>query len=139
MKFFLDENETPAVLPPLQGVFYEHTFRSAHDEDLTGVLDIELIHKVSERGFDAIMTQDLNQLSNRAERAALIDTGIHWIGHRQPAADGLLYVVNSTAAYLAAMPHILTEISSVTGAHAFHVRNFPLQKAQRVNVSRLRN
>ncbi|MGW7195560.1 PIN-like domain-containing protein [Streptomyces chryseus] len=138
MKFFLDENETPAILAPLRGVFYEHTFQSAHDEGLTGVLDTELIHEVSQRGFDAIMTQDRNQLSNRSERTALIDTGLHWIGHRQPEAEGLLYVVNSSAAYLAAMPHILTEVSSVTGAHSFHVRNLPLLKGQRVTVSRLK-
>ncbi|MCL6735037.1 MULTISPECIES: hypothetical protein [Streptomyces] len=46
--------------------------------------------------------------------------------------------MNSTAAYLAAMPHILDEISNVTGAHAFHVRNLPLLKGQRVTVSRLK-
>ncbi|SPF02399.1 hypothetical protein SMA5143A_3154 [Streptomyces sp. MA5143a] len=74
----------------------------------------------------------------RNERDALIETGLHWIGHRQPDADGLLYIVNSTAAYLAAMPHILDEISNVTGAHAFHVRNLPLLKGQRVTVSRLK-
>ncbi|MFE9300503.1 hypothetical protein [Streptomyces sp. NPDC006856] len=139
MKFFLDENESPAILPPLQMVFYEHTFRSAHDEGLSGVLDTELIHTVSQMGYDAIMTQDSNQLSNRGERAALVETGLHWIGHKQPDAEGLLYVVNSTAAYLAAMPHILQEISNVTGAHSFHVRNLPLLKGQRVSVNRLKS
>ncbi|WP_330349223.1 hypothetical protein [Streptomyces sp. NBC_00582] len=53
-------------------------------------------------------------------------------------ADGLLYIVNSTAAYLAAMPHILDETSNVTRAHAFHVRNLPLLKGRRVTVSRLK-
>ncbi|MGW4047354.1 PIN-like domain-containing protein [Streptomyces sp. NPDC004721] len=138
MRFFLDENETPAILPPLSTVFFHHEFRTAHDEGLSGVMDTELIHAVSDRGFDAIMTQDRNQLSNRDERDALIETSLHWIGHRQPDADGLLYIVNSTAAYLAAMPHILDEMSNVTGAHAFHVRNLPLLKGQRVTVSRLK-
>ncbi|WP_406365320.1 hypothetical protein [Streptomyces sp. NBC_00645] len=138
MRFFLDENETPAILPPLRAVFFHHEFVTALDEGLSGVLDKELIHEVSARGFDAIMTQDRNQLSNREERDALIETGLHWIGHRQPDAEGLLYIVNSTAAYLAAMPHVLDEMSSVTGAHAFHVRNLPLQKGQRVTVSRLK-
>ncbi|MFE2600141.1 hypothetical protein ACFXCZ_27240 [Streptomyces sp. NPDC059396] len=138
MKFFLDENETPAILPPLSTVFFQHRFHTAHEEGLSGVMDTELIHEVSRRGFDAIMTQDRNQLSNRTERDALIETGLHWIGHRQPEAEGLMYIVNSTAAYLAAMPHILEEITSVTGAHSFHVRNLPLQKGQRVTVKRLK-
>lgn len=138
MKFFLDENETPAILPPLRTVFFDHEFHSAHEEDLSGVLDPDLIREVSDRGFDAIMTQDRNQLSNRAEREALIQSGLHWIGHSQPDADGLLYVVNSAASYLSAMPHILEEISAVTGAHSFHVRNLPLQKGQRLRVNRLK-
>lgn len=101
-------------------------------------MDTELIHAVSDRSFDAIMTQDRNQLSNRNERDALIETGLHSICHRQPDVDGLLYIVNSTTTYLAAMPHVLDEISNVTGAHAFHVRNLPLLKGQRVTVSRLK-
>ncbi|QNT94701.1 hypothetical protein HEP81_04424 [Streptomyces griseofuscus] len=36
----------------------------------------------------------------------------------------MLYIVNSTAAYLAAIPHIPDEMSDVTGVHAFHVRTF---------------
>lgn len=42
--------------------------------------------------------------------------------------------MTSTAAYLSAMPHILDEIVSVTGTHAFHVRNLPLLKGQRVTA-----
>jgi len=36
------------------------------------------------------------------------------------------------------MPHILQEVSNITGAHSFHVRNLPLLKGQRVSVSRLK-
>jgi hypothetical protein len=36
MRFFLDENETPAILPPLSTVFFHHEFRTAHDEGLSG-------------------------------------------------------------------------------------------------------
>lgn len=138
MRFFLDENETPAVLPPLRTVFYGHDFRSADEEGLSGVLDPELIREVSTRGFDAIMTQDRNQLSNRAERDAYIQTGLHWVGHNQPDAEGLLYIVASAAAYLSAMPHILEGMANVTGAHSFHVRNLPVLKGQRLTVNRLK-
>ncbi|WP_377271325.1 hypothetical protein [Peterkaempfera sp. SMS 1(5)a] len=139
MRFFLDENETPAVLPPLRMVFFDHEFRSADEEGLTGVLDPALIEEVSQRGFDAIMTQDRNQLSNREERDAFIKTGMHWVGHHQPDAEGLLYIVNSAAAYLAAMPHVLQRMAAITGAHSFHVKNLGLQAGQRLKVSRLKS
>ncbi|MGS2588083.1 PIN-like domain-containing protein [Streptomyces hebeiensis] len=138
MRFFLDENETPTILDPLRGVFYDHEFRSADQELLRGTLDPELIREISSRGFDAIMTQDRNQLSNREERAALIETGLHWIGHHQPDAVGVLYIVNSAAAYLSAMPHIIKEISTASGAHSFHIRNLPLQAEQRVKKNLLK-
>lgn len=138
MRFFLDENETPAILEPLKTIFIGHEFRSAHDEGLSGELDPALIAEVSRRGFDAIMTQDRNQLADRTERAALIKHGLHWIGHRQPDAAGLLYIAISSAAYLTAMPYIIETMSEATGAHSFHVRNIPLQQGQRVHIGLLK-
>lgn len=135
MKFFLDENESPAVLAPLRAVFFRHEFVTAHDEQLRGTLDPDLIREVKGRGFDAIMTQDRNQLSDRVERAAYIETGLHWIGHREPDASGLQLIAATASAYLAAMPHILDALSQVTGAHAFRVVNFPLQAGQRVKIN----
>ncbi|MFD1657014.1 hypothetical protein ACFSL4_01870 [Streptomyces caeni] len=137
MKFFLDENESPAVLAPLRAVFFRHEFMTAHDEGLRGTLDPDLIREVKGRGFDAIMTQDRNQLSNREERAAYIETGLHWIGHREPDASGLQLIAVTASAYLAAMPHILDALSEVTGAHSFRVVNFPLQSGQRVKINPL--
>ncbi|MER8183504.1 hypothetical protein [Kitasatospora sp. NPDC094015] len=138
MRFFLDENESPAVLQPLRAVYFQHDFRSADEESLRGTLDVELIHEVARRGFHAILTQDRNQLSNRDERQAYIDTGIHWIGHAEPDAGGLLLIATTAAAYLAAMPHIIDEIERASDAHSFHVRNVPLLAGQRMKVNRLK-
>jgi hypothetical protein len=60
-------------------------------------------------------------------------------GHHPPDADGLLYIVNSAAAYLAAVPHILQHMATITGTHSFHVKNLGLQPGQRLKVSRLKN
>lgn len=138
MKFFLDENESPAILEPLRAVYFQHEFRSAEQENLRGTLDVELIAAVHTRGFDAVLTQDRNQLRNREERQAYIDTGLHWIGHAEPDASGLILIASTAAAYLAAMPHIIEEMEQVTDAHAFHVRNLPLQLGQRLTVRRLK-
>lgn len=128
MRFFLDENESPAILAPLRSVYFQHEFTSAEDEGLRGCLDPQLIAEVARRGFDAILTQDRNQLSDRDERQAYIDHGIHWIGHSVPDASGLLLIATTAAAYLSAMPHVVDRMSQATGAHSFHVRNIPLQK-----------
>lgn len=137
-RFFLDENESPAVLPPLRAVYFQHEFRSADEEGLRGALDPALIAEVAERGFDAIMTQDRNQLSNRDERRMYIETGLHWIGHSEPDASGLLLIATTAAAYLSAMPHIIDGMAEVTGAHSFHVRNIPLESGQRLRKNRLK-
>ncbi len=138
MRFFLDENESPAILHPLRAVYFQHEFSSADEESLRGTLDVELIHEVARRGFHAILTQDRNQLSNRDERQAYIDTGLHWIGHTEPDARGLLLIATTSAAYLAAMPHIINEIGQATDAHSFHVKNLPLEAGQRLRVNRLK-
>lgn len=138
MRFFLDENESPAILPPLRAVYFHHEFRSAEEEGLRGALDPALIAEVGKRGFDAILTQDRNQLSNRDERGAYIATGLHWVGHREPDAEGALLIATTAAAYLSAMPHIIDQMAEVTGAHSFHVRNIPLESGQRVKVNRLK-
>lgn len=138
MRFFLDENESPAILEPLRAVYFQHEFRSAEDEDLRGTLDVELIRAVHARGFDGVLTQDRNQLRNRDERQAYIETGLHWIGHAEPDASGLVLIASTAAAYLAAMPHIIETTEQLTDAHAFHVRNLPVQLGQRLTVRRLK-
>lgn len=138
MRFFLDENESPTILQPLRSVYFQHEFRSAEEEGLRGVSDTELIREVSVRGYHAVLTQDRNQLRNREERQAYIETGVHWIGHAEPDASGLILIAGTAAAYLAAMPHIIENIEQLSDAHAFHVRNLPTQLGQRLTVRRLK-
>jgi hypothetical protein len=134
VRFFLDENETSAVLPPLQAVFFEHEFKHAAELGFGGRTDTELITEVAELGFDAIITRDRNQLRNPAERQAYVDAGIHWIGHAEPAADGLLLIATISAAYLAAMPHVFEGLTNAVCPTAFHVKKFGLLPEQRLKV-----
>lgn len=79
-KIFIDENLPPLVARSLSATFKKHTFRSASDESLRSVKDIDLCHDLAERHYDAIITGDRNQLVRPAERAALRAAGLHWIG-----------------------------------------------------------
>jgi hypothetical protein len=138
VKFFVDENETSAIVPPLRLMMHQHEFRYANEEHLVGVEDIELFKQVASRGFDAIITRDRNQLSNRDERETLIATGLHWIGHAEPSATGELLIACLVAGYIIALPHIVELLPTLGSPHSFHVRNVEWQQGQRVKHRPLR-
>jgi hypothetical protein len=137
MRFFLDENESPEILNPLRLVFPGYHFRSWADEKLQGTMDPAMIREVAARGFDGILTRDVRQLSNPIERSAYVIAQIHWIGHAVPDAAGQEAKALTTAAYLGAIPHIVRAAAKLTDAHAFHIRNLPSERGQRVKIARL--
>lgn len=104
MRLFLDENESPALLPPLQTLYArQHEFRSAIDEQLLGTDDLALFTELRSRRFDAIITRDRAQLSYE-ELDALLENNLHWIGHREPPLSGVAAIAMLGAAYFAALP-----------------------------------
>ncbi len=135
MKFFLDNNETPQILSVLAPVYRQHEFRTAVEEHLTDLLDIPLFQELSNRGFDAIITRDRNQLGDPAERGALRSAGLHWIGHKEPNTEGISIITSLTAGYLSAFPHILNEISAATCPLSFRVQAIPRELKQRVKIN----
>lgn len=131
MRFLLDENESPAVLPPLRIVLFDHEFVSAEEAGLRGVDDPVLFELAAQQGFDAIITKDHQQLHKLAEVRSLLDNDLHWIGHHEPAATGVRMIAAVSAAYLVALPHIVEELASVTEPTAFIVKGIPGERAQR--------
>lgn len=112
MKFFIDENLPPSLALPLGVLFYRDEFRTFQDEGLGGALDIPLFAELHNRGFNAIITKDSNQVvHNDAERRALHDRKIHWVGVKEPACGGLHLIATWTANITAALPHVLAKIS----------------------------
>lgn len=138
MKFFLDENETEAILPPLRTVFFDHEFVPASSLGTVGLDDQDLFPAVAEGGFDALITRDRNQLANPAERHSLHENGLHWIGHREPGCRGLLLIASITASYVAALPYIIEAMTSATEPTAFHVKNLGTQPGQRYRAHPLK-
>ena len=138
MKFFVDENETAAIVQPLETVLFQHEFRSAEQEELGGVEDVDLFAEIARRGFDALITRDRNQLANRDERLKLIECGLHWIGHKEPGATGELLISCLVAGYVLALPYVVSAVAELGAPHAFHVRNVEWQQGQRVTIRELR-
>ena len=135
MKFFLDENETPEILTVLRPVFYGHEFRSAGDENLRDVEDVDLFVEIARRGFGAIITRDRNQLADPVEREALRKNRLHWIGHKEPNTDGINIITSLTAGYLSAFPHVLDVIATARRPMSFRVKAVPRELEQRVLVN----
>jgi hypothetical protein len=135
VRFFLDANESDAILPPLVAVFPRHEFRSAAQEALADVDDLTLFPELARRRFHVIITRDLNQLSDPKERAALRAARLHWIGHRAPDATGELAVALTAAAYLAALPFFFAQVELLCEPHSFRVQGVGTQQSQRVKVN----
>jgi hypothetical protein len=138
LKLFLDNNESDAILTPLRAVFIRHEFRSAGEEGLADFDDLSLFPVLASRKFSAIITRDLNQLRDPNERAGLRKAGLHWIGHRAPAAEGELAIALTAAAYLAALPFFFDRAESLTSPHSFRVQGVGSLAAQRVKVNEVR-
>ena len=77
MKFFVDNNLSPRLLPTLTALLPDHEFTCALHEGLTAVNDILLFSELAQRGFNALITRDRNQLADTEERRALVDSGLH--------------------------------------------------------------
>jgi hypothetical protein len=133
VKFFIDENLPHALADPLNTLFRSHVFRSCHDEGLSGTLDVPLFGELMVRGFAAIITKDARQVGrNDAERRALHDLGIHWIGAKDPAARGLRLLTAWMANLTAAMPHILDRLEQDSTPSWFSVKGIKHESVQRM-------
>jgi PIN like domain len=137
VRFFLDENESEVILGPLRLLYDSHEFVVWSDEQLGGLDDVPLFEALAVRGFDALITRDKNQLSDKNERRALIEAGLHWIGHKEPEA-GLAGLASLTAGYISAFPHILEHLESRPPCTAFHVSRVPRESGQRLRIRLLR-
>lgn len=62
MKFLLDENEDPAILPPVRAALGKHDFLSAAEAGLRHIKDVQLFEKLAENGYSGSITRDRNQL-----------------------------------------------------------------------------
>ena len=79
MRFFIDEQSSPALEVFLSYTFGRHVFRTFQQEQLAGTEDIPLFETLALRSFDAIITDDRQQLKgDRTERDKLRSAPPQW-------------------------------------------------------------
>lgn len=107
LRFFLDENLPPNTARPLAALYPKHVFRSARDEFLSGIEDVDLIEDLAARDYSAIITGDRMQLQRPEERKALRDHSLHWIGMEQPSLRGIAQVASISGCVITGLAHVL--------------------------------
>lgn len=136
MKFFLDNNLSHLVSRPLQSVYLRHEFGTAHGEGLSHVKDIPLFAEIRSRGYDAIITKDMNQHRNLDERRAIFDNGLQWICHRMGKHPGIRGFALETATVVAGLQYVIEDLRPEP--HLYIVKGVEALPQQRMNVSRVR-
>lgn len=121
MRFLLDENETPMLLPPLRSLYPMHTFDWSGYVFTEGMDDIPLIHAMARSSYDCLITKDGAQLTNDKERQALYENRIHWLGHKNAKIKGPAMLGQLVSTYSLALPHVLNILGSTNDTMAIHL------------------
>jgi hypothetical protein len=137
VKFFIDHNLSPQLIPPLLAIHPKHNFKCALEEGLTAVEDIPLFAELVDRQFQAIITRDRNQLTDAEERAALEASGLHWLGVKDTHVKGLLGIALDSASITIGLTIVLPELA--TGQCAYRFPAVPHQHQQRAKRLALRS
>lgn len=132
MKILIDENTNVKVKDTLAGFFPTFRFVNVIDCGWSGLPDIEIFEKMSEHGFEAILTRDKNQLRNLDERNDLVRRQLHWIGHASREVGGLAGLALETSTILSGLPHVL--LHEWDGPHSFHIKGVPGETGQRLRA-----
>ena len=110
MFVLVDESVPVQVMAPL-GLNRGHTFAHVTELKWSGRRDTELFSSAVERGFEAILAVDVDQLVEPTEWRALKRSKLHPISLRQGrTVRGASGVARVVASLIVAMPYVLSDL-----------------------------
>jgi hypothetical protein len=122
VRVLIDEGVPVQVLEPLRRN-KGHEFVHVHDEGWDGREDRFLFSHARQRGYEALIALDVDQLVEPVEWRALKASGLHHLSLRQGrtvrGATGLARVMSS---FIAAMPYVLAELQEVDGQRIIEIQ-----------------
>jgi hypothetical protein len=122
MRVLVDEGMPVQVVPPLRRN-RGHDVDHVDDLNWKGRLDQPLFHQAAERGYDAILTLDVNQLADVDECRALKRSGLHHISLQQGrSVKGLKGLARVIASVVVAMPYVLDDLQTADGQRIVELR-----------------
>lgn len=132
MRVLVDEGMPVQVLAPL-GCNRGHEFEHVETLKWKGRQDQSLFDAAAQRGYDAILTLDVNQLSDAGECRALRRSGLHHISLQQGrTVRGTKGVARVIASVVAAMPYVLDDLSDVDGQRIVELALFAAARRHEV-------
>lgn len=136
MRLYLDENLPHILAAPLSTVYLDHEFSTCKDEGLGGTEDIPLLATLRERGFDAIITRDRRQLIDPAERRAVVESGLRWVGVSDKPLKGLEQITITVSTLIAGLRFVL--VHEPDGPTSYQLRHVQPGQSERLRISPIR-
>src|SRR3954452_1100606 len=114
-----------------------HEVAHVHDlKDWAGTKDVELYAMAQAEGFNAIITNDIKQLSRPPEVAAIASSGLHRIEYRQNNKHGgLVGLGTAIATVCAGLPHALTELAGADGQRLISLNAVDPARQSRLRIT----
>jgi hypothetical protein len=129
MKVLLDEDVPRPVIQLVRHLLRDHEVKHVSDLDWTGKKDVLLIGDAAKRGYNAFVTQNVEQFRIPAECDAIKRSGMHHISYEVPSS-GLRGLGLASGALCAAIHPIVVDLADVTQQR--------IVKIQALNKSRRR-
>jgi hypothetical protein len=115
MHVLVDEGMPVQLLPALRQN-RGHVFDHVDELKWKGRLDQPLFAAAAERDYDAILTLDVNQLSDAGECRALRRSGLHHVSLQQGrSVRGLKGLARVIASVVVAMPYVVEDLEAAEG------------------------
>jgi hypothetical protein len=115
MRVLVDEGMPVQVLAPLR-LNKRHEFDHIDELRWKGKPDVQLFADAAKRGYDAVLTLDLDQLDSAEEARALKRSGLHHIGiHQGRSAQGIRGMARVISSVVVAMPYVLADLDAADG------------------------
>jgi len=115
LQILVDEGMPVQILDPLR-INRGHRFDHISELRWKGRLDRTLFRDAGARGYDAILTLDVNQLSDADEWRALRRSGLHHISLQQGrTVRGVKGLARVMASVVVAMPYVLEDLEEADG------------------------
>lgn len=115
MQILVDEGMPVQLIEPLRRN-RGHGFDHIGDLRWKGRLDQPLFREAADNGYAAILTLDVNQLSDPDECRALRRSGLHHISLQQGrTVSGLKGLARVMASVIASMPYVLEDLDKAPG------------------------
>jgi hypothetical protein len=132
LQVLVDEGMPVQILGPLR-LNRGHQFDHIDELRWKGRLDQPLFRDAAGRGYEAILTLDVNQLSDADECRALRRSGLHHISLQQArTARGVKGTARVIASVIAAMPYVLEDLDQADGQRIVELSLFSATRRHEV-------